>query len=231
LAATRKILERVDDGELLRQANYGDDSERREAYKGERGQRWSLEEKLREPVAEMVCRLLENHFQTKFTYGLYADEIIAARKEAYPDDPLPGFVVGAPDFQIDGRALTWYVELKIKKKRFQNTLNGSKSIPKYGCRSHYLDENPVFNNIIEHAKHFKIHASKIIILYAVHESADTDMETPLDSTAWELEGIDFKSLAKNVLDGRYVKYAGGYGQPAFLVRCDDLKGLFELFQA
>jgi len=112
-----------------------------------------------------------------------------------------------------------------------NTINGSQAVRRYGCPSQYLDVVPVYTNILTFADHYRIAKESIILLYCVNPDASVKMKIPLTFSDWQFEGIDLQRLQDNVEAGRYQRYGQGYGQIAWLVRCDDLLPLNALFNS
>jgi len=148
----------------------------------------------------------------------------------YPDQSVPDTIRGAPDLLLNIGRERKYVELKIKKHRFRKTVYGTKNIKPYGCESHYLDINPVYTNILKHAQAYGIAYRDIILLYAVNQNASITMSKQLRANEWEFECISLEYLKSNVDVGRYQTYGQGYGQTTWLIRCDDMQHLQEIFR-
>ena len=205
----------------MRQPRFDDDEQRRNAYDNERPDRWSLEDVLLDPVAELVCRQFSRH-EYNATYEKYAEGLIREFQNTHPGVDIPDYVLGAPDLLISIDGKVWFVEIKIKRKRYMNTINGSRIVRRYGCPSQYLDVVPVYTNMVAFTDHYSIAKDSIILLYCVNPNASVKMGTPLIPMDWQFEGIDLQRLQANVEAGRYQRYGQGYGQIAWLVRCDDL---------
>ncbi|GER86697.1 hypothetical protein KDW_08590 [Dictyobacter vulcani] len=209
---------------------YPDDDARRKAYQNERSQRWSLEEKLLIPISNLICDVIRIESGYSATYQKYAEPLIDNFKNSHPStQTVPDEIRGAPDLKIQANNREWFVELKIKKMAYHNTRNGSIKVPRYGCESHYLDDTPVYVNLLKHAATYNINLEDIVLLYAVNPGAATTMRTPLAPEEWHLECIKLNDLKRNVESKRYFKYTEGYGQPAWLIRCDDMQGVSQTF--
>jgi hypothetical protein len=208
---------------------YSNNEERRQAYNDERSQRWGLEEALLDPVAALICAILSEQLGSVARYQKYAEPRIRAFEKAHPGVSIPAEIRGAPDLSVECGNHTWLVELKIKTKRFFNTTNGSKGIPNYGCQSHYLDDDPVYINLLNHAAYYRVALQDIVLVYAVNPNATMNTPIPLLANQWQFECVRLDILKKNIEQGRYQIYTGGYGQPTWLIRCDDLQDLAHTF--
>lgn len=208
---------------------YSSDEERRQAYQNERPQRWGLEEALLDPIASLICRVISSNLGYQARYTKYAEPLIADFKAAHPSQPIPDDVRGAPDLKMHVNKHEWLVELKIKKHRFHNTLHGSSSVSRYGCESHYLDEVPVYANLLKHAHNYQIDTKRIILLYAVNPQAASRMPVPLKAHEWQFECVSLFDLKKHIDAGRYQRFGQGYGQTTWLLRCDDMQDLATTF--
>jgi len=83
----------------MRQPRFDDDDQRRNAYDNERQDRWSLEDVLLDPVAELVCRQISRHGHNA-TYEKYAERLIREFQNTHAGVDIPGYVLGAPDLLI-----------------------------------------------------------------------------------------------------------------------------------
>ena len=189
---------------------YNNDDERKQAYQNERVQRWTLEDALLDPIAQLLCDTITKNLGHPATYQKYAEPLIRGFEQSYPGTPISGEVRGAPDLLIQCAHRTWYVELKIKKHRFNNTVRGTQNIPKYGCQSQYLDDSPVYVNLLKHAAQYRLDLNNVVLLYAVNPYAENAMPTPLVSNEWQMECIRLNSLKTNIEAKRYGIYGGGY---------------------
>jgi len=208
---------------------YSSDEERRRAYQEERTQRWSLEEALLDPIAKLICHIISPDLSNQANYAKYAEPLIDAFQAAYPGLQVPDDVRGVPDLKLFVNNCEWLVELKIKKHRFRNTLHGSRSVSSYGCESHYLDDVPVYVNLLKPARKHQIDHNQIILLYAVNPNATTRMSVPLTAHEWQFECISLFDVKKHIDAGRYQRYGQGYGQTTWLLRCDDMRNLAAAF--
>lgn len=208
----------------MKNARFDDGQERQRGYQAERTQRWTLESALRLPVMALLCHRLEERNQQTYSCSPYADSLIEKHQQAKPLEKVPGVIRGAPDFKLEYGDQTHFVELKIKTTRFRNTVRGGGcNIPNYGCESNYLDREPVYVNTVLHAKENQLPFSKVWFLFALNVSAKVGMELPLHDKEWHFECINLETLQRHILADRYAVYAGGYGQAAYLVRCDDMR--------
>jgi hypothetical protein len=215
----------------MKEPIYKDDEQRRNAYEKEKTDRWSLEDALLDPIASLICATLKKGNEL-FRYQLYARLLIDKYKADHPKDTeIPGYIIGAPDLLIENSEQKWYVEIKIKRHRYMNTEEGTSTIKKYGYPSHYLDINPVYNNILAHASHYRSPLASIILLYCVNPNASPKMHTPLNSTEWDFEGINLYKLKNNIDNGQYQKYGQGYGQTTWLISCKDLSPIETIFKS
>lgn len=215
----------------MRNARFDDGAERQRGYKTERAQRWTLESALREPVMALLCQRLEkNHQQQTCLFAPYADRLIEEYQQAHPYEHVPNVIRGAPDFTLEVNGKKHFVELKIKTTRFRNTVRGNGgSIPNYGCESNYLDREPVYANTVLHARKLQLPLERVWFLFALNPNAKVNMELPLRDADWHFECINLESLQRHVLINRYAVYAGGYGQAAYLIRCDDMSDPLSVF--
>jgi hypothetical protein len=214
----------------MKEPIYLDDEQRRNAYQNERNDRWTLEDALLIPIASLIRTTLQKSNEP-IRFSLYAKALIDEYKEVHPNDiEIPGYIIGAPDLLIEIGKLKWYVEIKIKRHRYMNTIGGTSTVKKYGCPSHYLDINPVYNNILAHARHFQIPLDSIILLYCVNPNASQNMRTPLNRSEWAFEGINLDDLKNNIDNGRYQRYGQGYGQITWLISCNDLSPIDTIFK-
>lgn len=214
----------------MKEPIYQDDGQRRNAYQNERSDRWSLEDALLIPIASLIRATLQQG-KEPVRFELYAKSLIDQYKSDHTNDTeIPGYIIGAPDLLIKIGELKWYVEIKIKRHRYLNTIGGTSTVKKYGCPSHYLDITPVYNNILSHARHFQIPLDSIILLYCVNPNASQNMHTPLNPSEWAFEGINLDELKKNINNGRYQRYGQGYGQITWLISCNDLSPIDTIFK-
>ena len=210
-------------------SRYQDDDARRKGYQNERTQRWGLEAALLNPVADLICNVIRSDLGHPAQYEKYAEPLINAFLSTHPGKDVPGSIRGAPDLKISVGDRIWYVELKIKRERYRNTRNGSKTVRAYGCESHYLDDYPVYQNVLAHATAYSIRLHDIVLLYAVNQAAKVGMPTPLAPKEWQFECMKLDELKRNVEADRYQLYGQGYGQRAWLLRCDDLQDIARTF--
>ena len=209
----------------MREPRFGDDEARRAGYGGERAHRWTLEEALREPVMDLMCAEIRRICGQTAFFAQYAQTLIDDFRVAYPQLEVPGLVRGAPDFKLIVNKEEWYVELKIKKTRFLNTVQGTQRFERYGCESHYLDDDPVYINTLAHSLEAHLPLERVLFVYAVNPNASVTMDLPLQAEQWQFECISLQSVQANVGQRRYQIIDGGYGRAAYLVRCDDMEGL------
>lgn len=212
----------------MRTPEYENSEQRQNAYDEQREDRWSLEEALLVPVADLICRIITG-YGSKSDYEKYAERLISEFIETHPGVDIPGYLRGVPDLKLIVNGIPYYVEIKIKRSRYRNTIRGSRTVNAYGCASQYLDIVPVYENLLAFSDHFSINKESIILLYCVNPKANKNMKLPLNPSDWVFEGIDLKTLKMNIDANRYQQYGQGYGHTTWLVRCDDLISLKDLF--
>jgi hypothetical protein len=192
-------------------------------YAQERTQRWSME-KIDGPTAVAALRR-----QVGAVLGIPAEAI---RADAYAEtfarlrQPTTPAELGRPDlrlsFDLDGKPLHLFCELKIKTKAFQKTRTGGltakgSTIPRYGCPSFYLDADPVLPSVRAFCRAAPLAPARFVFVFADPvRTAGRDPEIRLAS----LGAVE--RLLQDGFRGVPLKtdFAEGYGAPCILVPLD-----------
>lgn len=192
-------------------------------YARERSERWAME-KIDGPAAVAALRR-----QIGAALGISAEEI---RAEAYAETfarlrtPTKPAELGRPDlrlsFDLDGRRLHLFCELKIKTKVFQKTRTGGltakgSAIPRYGCPSFYLDADPVLASVRAFCRAAPLAPARFVFAFADPvQEAGRDPEIRLASLG-AVERLLVEGFRGTPLK---TDFAEGYGAPCILVPLD-----------
>lgn len=201
------------------------------AYVTERARRWELGAKQERPVVERFAEILRARFRISedALQVKRFDELIFGE---FPPEESE-WAKGSPDFMISiavgGELRYVYPEVKTKAQEFRKTLTGGltasgQHIAKYECTSYYLDEVPVYENMVNFAQATGIDEDSFILIFA-----DPELE--------DLRYVSLRHLREMVemgwelADGSVVplcKYGDGYGATTWLIPKEATRSVWDM---
>lgn len=195
------------------------DVERENRYEKERSQRWELGEK-GEPIIAKAVRDIVKALRKARTDVVRYDELWFEKYSPEENE----WVRGCPDYYIQTEnGEVFYIEVKVKSKPWDATIGGNKwkRIPRYGCASHYLDEEPVYKNMNDFCVKTGLNKNNFLIVFS-------------DINKKDLRVISLQEIV-NLISTGYLnspigRYSGGYGinnngerATSFLIPVDAMK--------
>lgn len=198
----------------------------RERYNREREKRWWMAKIGEKPAIEALVRKINNKFNKKIVPKRYDDIWF---KEYDPN--IIEWVRGCSDFCLDitvgaNNHIYIYTEVKIKNTEFDGTVYGKvlrngEKMSNYGCKSFYLDIDPVHKHMNEFCDIANIDKNTFVIMFA-------------DSNFNSIRVISLEEVNQLINNGwnkqPISKFGRGYGKRSYLIpvnathRIEDLTG-------